>query len=59
MNFQDLIGFRSSFTLIWKMLTSLDEKLAKIKNCDFLVFYKIRNNFFKELLKKLRFGQEM
>ena len=38
LNFQDLTGFGSSFTIIWKIWTILGEKMAKMKNCDFTKF---------------------
>ena len=51
--FQDLTGFRSLFTLIWKILTSLDYNKAKNDNLRFLVFQKNRNKFKNDLRAKI------
>ena len=46
-------------TIIWKILTSLGEKIAKNANWDFLLFYQNRSNSSSRWSRKLKFGQVM
>ena len=54
LNFHDLTGFRSSFTLIWKILSSLGGKIAKNEIVLFWYFMKFVIIFLKNDLKSAK-----